>query len=94
MRDISKLLQIVYSEFKYGKHRTLCSCVGSLHRKLLINYGEREILLNYIEANRPSMFSSWSALMYCDSIFYWKPGYIKPRLKWLKKHIKKNKRLS
>lgn len=50
---------------------------------------EEYSLQHYIDVNRPSIFSSIDAFIHCNNVFYWTPGDIKPRIKWIKKHIKK-----
>jgi hypothetical protein len=46
--------------------------------------------MRYIRKNRPSKFSSIDAFECRNSNYYWKIRDINPRIKWLKKHIKKN----
>lgn len=41
----------------------------------------------YIKQNRPSKYSSLDAYLHRNSVWYWEPHKIKPRIKWLKKHI-------
>jgi hypothetical protein len=87
-RDIKELLQLMLDNqnlFKTG----LCHWNNYLYWNCLITSHEYFILRNYIENNRPSMFSSIDAFLSKNSIFYWKNKNITPRIKWLKKHIAK-----
>jgi hypothetical protein len=83
-RAIKTLLQLMLDNqdlFKSG----LCNWSD----KLPINYEEWRTLKKYIKENRPSMFSSTNAFLHCTDCYYWKIGDIKPRLKWINKHIQK-----
>jgi hypothetical protein len=91
MRTIKELLEIMLDNkdlFKYG----LCSWVGLLYSYNRISNKEYLTLMEYIENNRPFMLSSISTM--CEIIkhsgYYWKEGDIKPRIKWIQKHIKLN----
>jgi len=46
------------------------------------------LVKNYIKKNKPLNFRT---LLGCS--YYWKTGDIKPRIKWLEKHINKLKKL-
>lgn len=48
-----------------------------------------ENMMQYIAANRPNPFSSIGAFLHEDSAYYWPKGWKKPRIKWIKQHIKK-----
>lgn len=50
-----------------------------------VNTKKEEIVHNYLESNIPF---TWYSLFQM-SPYWWKPGLIKPRKKWLEKHIKK-----
>ena len=89
MRNIKELLQVMLDNqnlFSEG----LCIWNAELHWNCLITMEERNTLLDYIRNNRPSMFSSIDAFFHGESGYYWKCGDVRPRIKWLKKHIKKN----
>lgn len=68
----------------------LCSWTYQLLWNGSINIIEEIILINYIKDNRPSPISSFDALIHMKNRYYWRRGDIKPRIKWLKKHIAKN----
>lgn len=68
----------------------LCSWIGVLFYDDIINEDEYNKLTIYIQENRPSKYSSFQAYERRNSAFYWHFGNIKPRIKWLKKHIAKN----
>ena len=89
MRTIKELLQIMLDRqdlFPAG----LCSWAINMHHFDIITYEERIALMSYIRANRPSKYSSISAFIHKDSLFYWSYNDISPRIKWIKKHIKLN----
>jgi hypothetical protein len=89
-RSIKELLQLMLDNqnlFKEG----LCSWNNELYWSCLITRREHDILRNYIRYNRPSIFSSIKAFVSRNSGYYWECGDIKPRIKWLKKHINKIK---
>ena len=67
--------------FTYG----LCAWVNDLNMHRIINSTEWDILRKYIQDHRPW----YSSLLYSGD-YYWTPGNIKPRIRWIKKHIKKN----
>jgi hypothetical protein len=87
-RSIKELLQIMLKKQDYFGNG-LCRWADNLYRNYFINYKERKIIRNYIDNNRPSMFSSIDAFKYRTDGYYWEPENIKPRIKWLKKHISK-----
>lgn len=89
MRNIKQLLEIMLDnqqEFSSG----LCGWISNLRFENIINHDEFLLLRKYINDNRPNKFSSISAYKNRDSGFYWKRKDIKPRIKWIKKHIKLN----
>jgi hypothetical protein len=89
MRSIKELLQITLENQKYF-YSGLCGFVSGLQYSDKITWEERRLLLNYITDNRPSKWSSLSAFRSRNSAYYWKETDIKPRIKWIKKHIKLN----
>lgn len=90
MRTIKELLEIMLENkdlFKNG----LCSWVVLLYSYDRISNKEYLILMEYIENNRPSIFSSLNSfLSQISNSYYWKSGDINPRIKWIQKHIKIN----
>lgn len=91
-RTIKELLQLMLdnqNQFEYG----LCRWTGNLIHMRLIGSDERNILIDYINKNRPNMFSSINAFTrkIDKNPYYWDISDITPRIKWLNKHIRKNK---
>ena len=89
MRTIKELLEIMLENkdmFPYG----LCVWSQRLYNRDVISYNEYLSLKKYINENRPKWYSSFDALSHCFSVYYWEPGDIKPRIKWIQKHIKIN----
>jgi hypothetical protein len=68
----------------------LCNWFVKLLGQELISSSEFCRLYEYIDKNRPSKFSSIEAFLHRNISYFWNPGNIKPRIKWLKKHIKLN----
>jgi hypothetical protein len=92
-RTIKELLQLLLSKiengtFKYG----LCRTASDLYHDKVITFEELKVLYNYIDTHRPSLFSSWDAFNQniTEQSYYWTINAKKPRVKWLKKHIRKN----
>jgi len=89
MRSIKELLQLML----YNTHQFEDGlCMWVLNMKILqyISLEEWDSLSEYIKENRPSKYSSFNAWIRSDNQYYWTPGNIEPRIKWLKKHIKLN----
>ena len=87
-RSIKELLEVMLENqelFNGG----LCSWAWYMYREDKITFEEYRILDCYIRENRPSKFSSLEAWNYQNRGYYWKYNNIKPRIKWIKKHIKK-----
>jgi hypothetical protein len=91
MRTIKELLEVML-ENKDLFNKGLCYWADKLYYRNIITASERSKLKNYIDENRPFMLSSISTM--CEIIkhsgYYWKEGDIKPRIKWIQKHIKLN----
>jgi hypothetical protein len=87
-RNIKELLQLMLDNqdlFKEG----LCSWLGELYFiKNKISYKEYNLLYDYIYKNAPFPYK---INIFSARAYYWKKGDIKPRIKWLKKHINKIK---
>ena len=94
MRSIKELLELMLKHqdiFETGLCIWLIEmCYPSLPNRKLITNEEYVLLLTYINKNRPSKWSSIDAFAHKDSNYYWSKGSIKPRIKWIKYHIKKN----
>jgi len=90
MRTTKELLELMLE--RQDKFR-LGLCIWNQELKLcnIISSHEYSHLKNYIRNNKPSRFSSWDYFKYSfsGSRFYWEASEIKPRIKWIKKHIKK-----
>ena len=90
MRTIKQLLGVMLEHqelFRTG----LCTWSSNLYIKRYISREEGSLLYNYIKENRPSAFSSWDAFTHRQNKdWYWKSINITPRIKWIKKHIKRN----
>jgi hypothetical protein len=89
-RNIKELLQLMLDN-KYFFKEGLCYWKNELYLYDLITNKERVTLHDYIRNNKPSIFSSIEAFVSRNSGYYWECGDIKPRIKWLKKHINKIK---
>lgn len=91
MRPIKELLQLMLDNpqcFQY--HPTgLCQWVYEMCNDALVNRVERDKVHAYIKQNRPNKYSSLGAFTHSHRNYYWKPGRIEPRIKWLNQHIKK-----
>lgn len=88
MRTEKQLLELMLANihlFSIG----LCYHNDRLHCRGLITTDEHYLIYQYIKTNRPSKFSSWNAFWNCNNLFYWTPGDVEHRVKWLNKHIKK-----
>lgn len=89
MRTIKELLELMLSRtdlFRFG----LCQTVNKLYFTDIITVEECNLVEHYINSHRPSKFSSINAYIHRNDTYFWTKGDIKPRIKWLKKHIKLN----
>lgn len=90
MRTIKQLLQVMLDNQQYFSNG-LCAWATDLYWGTeLFEESEYEKVREYIRKNRPNKFSSIDAFKYRNREYYWTPENINPRIKWLKKHIKKN----
>ena len=89
MKTTKELLELMLAnpdEFRNG----MCSWIMSLYFQNLISDGEYELIQDYITRNRPSIrYPRYFNIVYCFDAYYWPIGKIKPRIKWIKYHIKK-----
>lgn len=90
-RSIVELLELMLQNTKLFKHG-LCSWACMLFYLEKISDDEKYTLLEYIEHNRVSRFSSMDAFLYRKSAWFWRSGDIAPRIKWINKHINKLKK--
>jgi hypothetical protein len=94
-RTTKQLLQVMLENVGFisiDECHGLCALVCKLIRDEQINNREWHLLYDFIDGNRPSMFSSFEAFRHSqleDEGFYWDRGKAAPRIKWLKKHIKR-----
>jgi hypothetical protein len=89
MRAIKELLEVMLNNqemFYIG----LCHWVYDLNANNIIHDEEAKKLYKYIDTNRPHSFSSIEAYKNRNNSFFWNKGNIKPRIKWIQKHIKIN----
>jgi hypothetical protein len=90
MRSNKEILEVLLDNVErirttYG----LCILAGELHIQGVITWEELRKIRVYIKNNRPSALSSIDALLAVNSLYHWPKYKVKPRAKWLKKHIKK-----
>ncbi len=86
-RTIKELLQLMLDNQRlFGSG--LCYWSYQLYEANVITEDEEVILREYISDYPPIWFIVRNTLF--GSVFYWTKNNIKPRIKWLKKHIKKN----
>jgi hypothetical protein len=88
-RTLKELLELMLANqplFNTG----LCFWCESLYMRNIINRHEHNILFQYIKSN-PPFFRGLIARLIAPSkqYYYWRSDSLAPRIKWLKKHIKK-----
>jgi hypothetical protein len=88
MRTTKELLEVML-EYQDFYDTGLCAWVNSLHLCKIISTEEGFHLKNYIRNNRPSKYSSFESFKQRNYLYYWENGNLAPRIKWIKKHIKK-----
>lgn len=92
MRNIKELLQVMLDN-KHLFRNGLCIWAYDLYIKDTITLQEYRSLTRYIDNNRPDYFS-WTNLINSyrseERAYYFPNGKIKPRIYWIKRHIKKN----
>ena len=92
-RSIAALLTVMLDNIDLIKNqsyspRGLCSLNMSLNTKEIITYLEYDLLENFIDNNRPKFLHKHYDITHANSCYYWKQYVKKPRIKWLKYHIK------
>ena len=90
-RSIKELLELMLCNqhlFSTG----LCFWSWKLCEMGIISGIEMNYLDNYISQNRPlyKWYNFFTSVNHPYSGYYWEIGHIKPRIKWINKHIKKN----
>ena len=95
MRSIKELLEVMLdSKGLFGSG--LCLWNIRLYTRDIISHDEHIVLKNYIHSNRPPFYDNLTIFGHTirrddpKSYYYWKQGDIKPRIKWIQKHIAKN----
>lgn len=88
MRTIKDLLELML-EHQDLYDTGLCGWVNTLCMCDIISNQEGRHLKDYIKHNRPSKYSSLECFKHRKYSNYWKIQNLEPRIKWIKKHIKK-----
>jgi len=86
IKDLLELLLRHEDLFEEG----LCLWITTMREHNLFSLEDSYILRNYVWANRPSKYSSIDVWIRRDDPYYWKISELKPRIKWIKKHIRRN----
>lgn len=92
MRNINELLKLMLKN-KQLFNAGLCCWVVEMYRNKIITRDERILLLIYINNNKPKLkwYNPHRLFNNNYPAYYWILGCIKPRIKWLKKHIELTK---
>jgi hypothetical protein len=85
MKSTKELLTIILQNTDKLFRCGLCGLVWRLGDEGIFNSDEHLHILNYIADHRPI-----NLRRIFDCAYYWKPGKIKPRVRWLKRQIKRN----
>jgi len=84
MRTTKKLLEILYDNYEtHPISNSMCMQCIRMQITNKITFDENQRLKEYIEKHKP-FFSKFR-----KDAYYWNPRKRKPRIRWLKKHIKK-----
>lgn len=89
--NLQRIGRIILENQQYFK-TGLCGWVSNLTYSKILTEAEEALVKSIINRNRPS-FSFINDFYNPDKInkrnngFYWNEGYIKPRIKWIKKHF-------
>lgn len=84
-RSTKELLQVLLDNIhllKFG----LCYLAADLYESDKLSYSEYHRLSNYISSNR---LKSIHRFLYPTSVYHYRKGAKRPRIKWLKKQIRK-----
>ena len=87
-RTIAELLELMIENQDYF-YQGLCVWARQMFHAKLMSSDECNILYDYIQANRPSAFSSWDAFKHRKKRFYWTIDEIHPRIEWINQHFNK-----
>lgn len=83
MRSINELLILLLKEVKEDNDFAgLCGKIWTMYMSNIIKGDEWGLLLQYITNHKPFVAN------FRKDSYYWKQYKIKPRIKWLNKHIK------
>jgi hypothetical protein len=90
MRNVKELLKVMLENQNLFKHG-LCLWSKSICWEGLISINERNLLLDYIKKNKPSMFSSIDSFVQRITLepYYWTVKDINQRVKWINEQIEK-----
>ena len=95
MRNIKELLEVLLSfyskeEITWG----LCKATSDIWSKKIISLYEYKLLEEYIDKHPTFLYRVGDNFKYLSNFtpfpYYWETGEEEPRIKWLKKHIKRN----
>lgn len=78
--DLLQLMLDNIDLFTIEECKGLCQFIDELRGRLLISKLERKILFTYLGDNPP--------INLYTPLYYWKPWELKPRIEWIKHHIK------
>lgn len=88
-RTIKELLELMLENQPSNK-TGLCHWSNILFDKKIIDRYEHNLLYEYIKNNPPFLRALIARIIdKRRDYYYWRIGSIAPRIKWLKKHIKK-----
>ena len=83
MKSNKEILELML-ENQHLFRRGLCAWSSEMYYKDIIDNDERYSVRRYIKDNPPR-----NLYHMINGAFYWRPDRISPRIKWIKKHIKK-----
>lgn len=90
-RNIKSLLILLkdYIELNDISTYGLCRVCHSLYANLIISSNEYSELEYFINHNRPKWYQKYYSYKERDSVYFWKWGDFKIRLKWINYQIRK-----
>jgi hypothetical protein len=95
MRTLKQLIPLLIEELQTDKYNGMCTANLFLLDKKIISWDEFNTLRALIKKARPNRLE---IRYYCknggnsrtkEHAYYWTPGKLKPRIKWLKKQLQK-----
>jgi hypothetical protein len=86
MRTTKELLELMLENQQFFKSG-LCRWIENMYRRGIITEAECYRLEYYLSQNKPITF--YKILRMNNNRYWWRIGDIKPRIKWIEKHIKK-----